>query len=93
MALARELLKKIQGETLEEGVTVRQAFIARGQSEIGLTKSGAITYYNNLKSEAAGKPLYPHSGKKKAAAPAADASTGEGADEATAESTEETTEA
>lgn len=64
MFLARELLKKIQGEELPEGTSVRQAFIARGQSEIGLTKSGAITYYNNLKSEAAGKALYPHSGKK-----------------------------
>lgn len=73
MSLARGLLKTIQGETLPEGTSVRQAFIARGQSEIGLTKSGAITYYNNLKSEAAGKALYPHSGKKKAAAPAAEA--------------------
>ena len=87
MFQARELLNKIKGETLPEGRSVRQEFIARGQSEIGLTKSGAITYYNNLKSEAAGKALYPHSGKK-ASKPAADApaeATGENKAEADAE--------
>lgn len=67
MDQAKELYAKIKTETLAEGDSVRKQFIARAQSEIGLTKAGAITYYNNIRGAAeAGKPLY-YKGKKEAA--------------------------
>ena len=67
MEKARVLFNTIAGETLAEGDSARKQFITRGQSEIGLTKAGAITYYNNIRGAAeAGKPLY-YKGKKEAA--------------------------
>lgn len=46
-----------------EGSSVRKEFISKASvpvadGGIGLTKNGAITYYNNLQNEAKGKPLY-----------------------------------
>lgn len=46
-----------------EGSSIRKEFISKAQvafsdGGIGLTKNGAITYYNNLQNEAKGKPLY-----------------------------------
>lgn len=79
MDQAKELYAKIKTETLAEGDSVRKQFIARAQSEIGLTKAGAITYYNNIRGAAeAGKPLY-YKGKKEAAPAAPEASNEEGA--------------
>lgn len=73
MDQAKELYAKIKTETLAEGDSVRKQFIARAQSDIGLTKAGAITYYNNIRGAAeAGKPLY-YKGKKEAAPADADA--------------------
>lgn len=79
MDQAKELYAKIKTEPLAEGDSVRKQFIARAQSEIGLTKAGAITYYNNIRGAAeAGKPLY-YKGKKEAAPAAPEASNEEGA--------------
>lgn len=60
MDRARALFKslKADGVVIPEGSSVRKEFISRGIAEVGLTKNGAITYYNNLQNEAAGKALY-----------------------------------
>lgn len=75
MEKARVLFNTIAGETLAEGDSARKQFISRGQSEIGLTKAGAITYYNNLRNEAKGGKLYAYGAKK--AAPAETTAGGE----------------
>lgn len=64
MSRARTLLHAIIGAPIPEGSTARKEFIARAQSEIGLSKAGAITYYNNLNNELKGKPLYQYGAKK-----------------------------
>lgn len=48
----------------EGAKSIRGDFIARAQVECGLTKNGASTYFQNLKNEAAGKPLYYPTKKK-----------------------------
>lgn len=49
---------KAEGYVVPEGSSIRKEFISAAQAQIGLTKNGAITYYNNLQNEAKGKPLY-----------------------------------
>ena len=73
MDKAKALFAELRTVTLAEGDSIRKQFISRGQTEIGLTKSGAITYYNNLRGQAKGEKLYPYTKKAapKAAAPEA----------------------
>lgn len=58
---------------LAEGKSARATFIATAQEpEIGATKNGAATYWQNLVSLEKGGKLYPHTAsKKKADAPTA----------------------
>lgn len=60
MDKARELYVKLKDAdyTVPEGSSIRKEFISAAIANIGLTKNGAITYYNNLQNEAKGKPLY-----------------------------------
>jgi len=65
MDKARELFVSLKAEdyTVPEGSSIRKEFISKASvaladGGIGLTKNGAITYYNNLQNEAKGKPLY-----------------------------------
>lgn len=60
MDKARELFLKLKDAdyTIPEGSSIRKEFISAAIANIGLTKNGAITYYNNLQNEAKGKPLY-----------------------------------
>lgn len=60
MDKARELFLKLKedGYVVPEGSSIRKEFISAAIANIGLTKNGAITYYNNLQNEAKGKPLY-----------------------------------
>lgn len=49
---------------LVEGKSARATFIAAAQEEeIGMTKNGAATYWQNLTSAAKGGKLYPHTAK------------------------------
>lgn len=77
MDKARVLFKslKVDGYVVPEGSSVRKEFISAAQVQIGLTKNGAITYYNNLQNEAKGKPLYikPGAGKTTAEVAGAEA--------------------
>lgn len=62
-ARALFLSLKVEDYTVPEGSSIRKEFISKAQvtiadGGIGLTKNGAITYYNNLQNEAKGKPLY-----------------------------------
>lgn len=51
---------------LAEGKSARATFIAQAQeAEIGMTKAGAATYWQNLTSAAKGGKLYPHTAAKK----------------------------
>lgn len=51
---------------LDEGKSARATFIARAQlPEIGMTKNGAATYWQNLVSLDKGGKLYPHTSTKK----------------------------
>lgn len=51
---------------LMEGKSARATFIAKAQEEdIGATKAGAATYWQNLESAAKGGKLYPHTAAKK----------------------------
>ncbi|MNC05252.1 hypothetical protein D3C75_527210 [compost metagenome] len=67
---------------VDEGKSQRATFIARAQlPEIGMTKNGAATYWQNLVSLEKGGKLYPHTSTKKTeaakpadAAPAAEQS-------------------
>lgn len=63
---------------VDEGKSQRATFITRAQlPEIGMTKNGAATYWQNLVSKEKGGKLYPHtakSTKKVDAAPAAETS-------------------
>lgn len=68
MALARALFQTIKTEEIAEGDSARKQFIARAQEEVGLTRPGAITYYNNLRNEDKGGKLYGDYGKKAAKA-------------------------
>lgn len=61
MELSRPLFNEIhaEGYVLREGSkSARSEFVTRAQDELGLTKAGAATYYQNLTNEKAGKPLY-----------------------------------
>lgn len=54
---------KEEGYVVPEGSSIRKEFISKASvaisdGGIGLTKNGAITYYNNLQNEAKGNPLY-----------------------------------
>lgn len=71
MELSRPLFNEIhaEGYVLSEGSkSARSEFVTRAQKELGLTKAGAATYFQNLSNEKAGKPLY---GTKKKAEPEA----------------------
>lgn len=51
---------------LIEGKSARATFIAQAQeADIGMTKAGAATYWQNLESAAKGGKLYPHTAAKK----------------------------
>lgn len=53
---------------LMEGKSARATFIAKAQEEeIGATKNGAATYWQNLESARKGGKLYPHTSTKKTA--------------------------
>lgn len=67
---------------LMEGKSARATFIAKAQEEdIGATKAGAATYWQNLESASKGGKLYPHTAaKKKDEAKPADAAPGEKAE-------------
>lgn len=53
---------------LAEGKSARATFIAEAQNaEIGMTKNGAATYWQNLVSKEKGGKLYPHTSTKKTA--------------------------
>lgn len=72
---------------LAEGKTARATFIAQAQeADIGMTKNGAATYWQNLVSKEKGGKLYPHTAKttKKA-----DAAPADGKESEAAETTEE----
>lgn len=72
---------------LAEGKTARATFIAEAQNaDIGMTKAGAATYWQNLVSKEKGGKLYPHTAKttKKA-----DAAPADGKEADAAETTEE----
>lgn len=65
MDRARVLFTSLKAEdaVIPEGSSIRKEFISKAQvaiadGGIGLTKNGAITYYNNLQNEAKGNPLY-----------------------------------
>ena len=64
---------------LVEGKSARATFIAQAQeADIGMTKNGAATYWQNLVSAEKGGKLYPHtSTKKNADAKPADAAPAE----------------
>lgn len=51
---------------LIEGKSARATFITQAQeADIGMTKAGAATYWQNLESAAKGGKLYPHTAAKK----------------------------
>lgn len=60
--VCRELFAEVSAEgytmKIEGAKSLRGEFIQRAITECGMTKNGAATYYQNLKNEAAGKPLY-----------------------------------
>ena len=60
--VCRELFAEVSAEgyvmRIEGAKSLRGEFIQRAITECGMTKNGAATYYQNLKNEAAGKPLY-----------------------------------
>ena len=56
MDQARTLFQQITGKAAPEGTTHRGIFMERAQAEIGLTKSGANTYFQKLKEES-GAPV------------------------------------
>ena len=59
MELAKKLYDEIYSSGYDlEGKSQRQVFIARAQAEIGLTKAGANTYFQNLSNEARGQGRY-----------------------------------
>lgn len=53
MDQARDLYRQIVAKPAPEGHTHRGVFMERAQAEIGLTKSGANTYFQKLKDEGA----------------------------------------
>lgn len=59
MELARDLFAEVfaKGYNLD-GKSQRQVFITRAINEIGLSKAGANTYFQNLSNESRGEPLY-----------------------------------
>lgn len=68
MGLCKELYAGLKDGSIAliEGKTPRATFIAKAQEqEIGLTQSGAATYWQNLVSLDKGGKLYPHTGSKK----------------------------
>lgn len=82
MDLARPLFNEIyaKGYKLSEGCKSQRAeFIKRGQAELGLTKNGAATYFQNLTNESRGEPTYKYGSKKKADVDTASTSTAAGA--------------
>lgn len=87
MAKCRGLLNEIKADAANlVDTSVRQEFIKRAISEIGMSKAGAITYYNNLNREAQGKPLYQ---KPKSAATTAQVQAAGEAEESSDEQAEE----
>ena len=81
MQKARALYEKVFGPGFDlNGKSQRARFIELAQTEIGLTKAGANTYFQNLSNAARGDKLYKYNTTKKASA-----SNGEGAEEGRAE--------
>ena len=58
--MARGIFDKINHEGYKpvEGSSPRKDFIAQCVSELGMTDKGASTYWQNLRNEASGEPLY-----------------------------------
>ena len=48
-----------------KGKSQRACFIERAQAEIGMTKAGAATYFQNLSNKNKGEDLYKYNNKKK----------------------------
>ena len=78
MELARKLFQEIYTKGFDlGGKSQRQVFITRAQSEVGLTKAGANTYFQNLSNEAKTGELYKYN--RYEAKPKADAAPDTGA--------------
>ncbi len=68
MMLASELYDKVFGKGFDlAGKSQRARFIELAQSEIGLTKAGANTYFQNLSNKARGDKLYKYNTSPKKA--------------------------
>lgn len=68
MELAKGLYGRVTAKAAPEGSSHRGIFIEMAMQEIGLSKAGANTYFQNLKSEAAGEGRYPYSPASRATA-------------------------
>ena len=67
MKLAADLFKRVFTAGFDlDGKSQRARFIDLAQSEIGLTKAGANTYFQNLSNEARGQKRYKYNTTKKA---------------------------
>lgn len=66
MQRCAELYKEIftRGYDLK-GKSQRSNFIERAQAEVGMTKAGAATYFQNLSNKNKGEDLYKYNNKKK----------------------------
>lgn len=59
---AREIFQRVTGAKFQapEGSSPRAEFIKSCIADLGMTDSGASTYWQNLSTEAKGGPLYKH---------------------------------
>lgn len=59
MAQATKIFQEVYSKNYDlKGKSQRQCFIARAIDEIGMSKAGANTYFQNLSNKAKGEPLY-----------------------------------
>lgn len=61
--IAKKLYAEITAVPAPEGKTHRGIFIERAMTQIGMSKSGANTYFQNLKNEAHGEGRYKYQPK------------------------------
>lgn len=66
--IAKKLYAEITAVPAPEGKTHRGIFIERAMAQIGMSKSGANTYFQNLKNEAHGEGRYKYQPKSPAKA-------------------------
>lgn len=60
MGMARELYHNLNSNAENLETSVRQAFISEATSKVGLTNSGAASYYQMVKTESEGGDPYKH---------------------------------